>query len=208
MLFDRSVTLRRASLALVAAFLGGFVACGGSGGGDKRNGDEGNDGGATGGRPSFDTGVDENKRPGDLSREELQQVCDATRDYVYSAFSDEDMCRALAAVAGIQSEDPVAACEVAYAACVLLRSETGPFGCVVDEGCDITVAEYEDCVEQMVNTAAPVLTRFPVCENVTPFSLLPLLALSELPACGVVQERCGGLLPDLEGGGMGGASNQ
>jgi hypothetical protein len=148
--------------------------------------------------------VDGNKRPSDLTPGEIAQICEATRTYVYDAVSDADICRVVAGAASLESEDPVAACSAAYDQCLAEREAEGPIGCVVDETCDITVAEYEACVEQMVTIAGPTFTGFPECERVSPLSLLPLLALAELPACTVVTQRCGSPFPDV-GGGLGGA---
>src|SRR5690606_5559955 len=111
-----------------------------------------------------------------LTPTEVEQVCEATRDYVEGSVADDDVCRALAAITTLESEEPVAACEEAYAGCLAQRAvaEEGPLPCVVNEECDITVAEYEACVEELVTTAGPALAEFPSCEDVTPFALLPL----------------------------------
>lgn len=177
----------------------------GSGAGGSTGGSSAATGGssADGGGGSFSTGVDGEKRPADLTPDEIARICGATKSYIHASISDEGMCRVLAATSSAESEDPVTECQAAYDDCVE-RAEEGLIPCLVDDGCDVSVAEYEACVEEMVTTATPIVTRFPACERVTPFSLLPLIGLTSLPACQVVDERCGSILPDL-GGGPGGA---
>lgn len=204
-----------ASAVSVLFLTSGFVACGssdGGGGGTGAGTDTGGGEGSTG--DGFDTGVDGSKRPSDLSPEEIEQICDATQDYVYDAVSDEEICRALAAGVGFQTEDPVAACEASYAACMAAQAAEESSACVVDEDCDITVAEYEACVDELVTKAEPALSGFPPCDDVTPLTLLRLAALADMPACDVVSERCGSVLPELDpgdtdsdGAGSGGTSS-
>lgn len=189
-----------ASAVIALLVAPGFVACGSSGGGDGSSTATGGTEGATGGRAGFDTGVDGSKRPADLTPDEIARICEATQDYVYDAISDEDMCRALAASVGFQTDDPVAACEASYVACMAARGQEESVTCVVDEDCDITVAEYEACVEELVTKAEPAVAGFPACDEVTPFTMLRLVALANMPACDLVSERCGSVLPELDPG--------
>lgn len=146
----------------------------------------------------FDTGVPGDKHSSELTQTEVDQVCDATRDYLEASVDDEDVCRALAAVASARSDEPAAACEAAYAECLDQREAASMLTCVAGgDDCDITVGEYEACVQAFVTSAAPILAKFPTCEDVTRFSLIPLLGLLELPECTSVSERCGLPFPEL-----------
>lgn len=178
------------------------VAACGSAGGSETSGDEPEEeNSATGGQAAqpadgFDTGLPDDKRSSELTPTELDRVCNATRDYIESSVAPEDVCRTLAAVSSAQDDEPVAACEAAYAECLDQRDGAPMLPCAVTDECDVSVAEYEACIEAFVTTAAPIVTQFPACEDVTQLSLLPLLGLLELPDCQGVRERCGLPFPE------------
>lgn len=199
MLRDLRFRSALASALLAIASSWTLSACGGQEGSSDTteptgNSESGAGGADSGSARSFDVGVSGDKHASKLTEDEVDRVCQATRDYAHQFITPEYLCRAAAGMAALDENEGVAQCQESYESCVESASDE-ELACVLGPECDITVGEYETCVEQMVTTAEPILKNFPSCEEVTPFAMLQLALLTELPACRVVQERCGSLLP-------------
>jgi hypothetical protein len=220
---SRSGTLLRLAFVPCLAALWAIPACGGSNnsgsskatggtgsgtGGSSASG--GSSSGGTGGTP-FDTGVDGTKNVSDLTPAEVQQICDATEEAVDREFSEARRCRLVGVTTGFQGENPAADCQAAEQQCLEAPEETAT-ECNVPSDCDITVGEYEACINDSLAVYGSVFGSAPECEGLTQDKLLiwalGLAGFQEPASCAIVEEKCPEALPDtgdIPGGGLGGA---
>jgi hypothetical protein len=217
-----------AFVPFVAAALCAAPACGGSSN-NSSNGATGGTGGGTGGGlgsggsssggtsngsggTPFDTGVDGTKNVSDLTPGEVEQICAATEQAVDREFSEARRCRLVGVTTGFQGENPAADCQAAEQQCLAAPEDTTT-ECNVPSDCDITVGEYEACINDSLAVYGNVFGSAPECEGLTQDKLLiwalGLAGLQEPASCAVVEEKCPEALPDtgdIPGMGLGGES--
>jgi len=164
------------------------------------------------------SGVDGNKTGSELTPAELDQVCEATLNYLEAEIDVADyFCTVagiivgqLAADVGGNDEDIQTACTDAYDTCLdsdELEMVTDNLTCdsTPDEApdCEATVSQYERCMTDSVNQSADYVRSIPSCatlteENVDQAADLVDAAPTEPPvSCEVVDETCPNALAGL-----------
>jgi hypothetical protein len=168
--------------------------------------------GGCGGSGSAGSGVDRNKKLGDLNDAEKKKLCDSFARQVDEKLPQATRCRAQAAGAGFAAllslGDAEEACTTAEAAC--LKEPADIISCdeqALEEfpTCDATVGTIEDCSIGYVSDVSAYAAQFPACKDLTDFiaqaSEDELAALSQRPeppaACEKMPDDCN-FPPELE----------
>jgi hypothetical protein len=117
---------------------------------------------------------------GELSRDDRQNYCQDLAAYAKKQAPSEILCRAqaleAASTAAEAGEDPVAACDVAFDACLQFVDAEYDRLCRtvgVYADCDSTVGDAASCSAQVVDGLADSLESFPTCEQLVEYSQDP-----------------------------------
>jgi hypothetical protein len=141
----------------------------------------------------IETQVDRNRVLADLNAEESLELCIALEDSKRAAVTLEAQCAFASALLGLVSEE---ACQLAYEECISPYIEVSLPVCTPEIaanryiGCELTVAEYLDCVEARLIQAMELASGF-TCTSLE-FSIPP-----RPEACALLQQECRSLTPVL-----------
>ncbi len=153
----------------------------------------------------FSTGIDGNKQTGELSNDEEQAICDEMIDYGGSSFSKEVRCElaSTGAFADWPEDDEGVRqlCQEQFEDCMDSDryEDTAQFCVQAPEGCSVTVAELEECLEIQVSGRKEYLDSMPRCESTTRdeidefnanFENSPLYGLPD--ECRAIEQECQG----------------
>ncbi len=174
--------------------------------------------GCGGGGSAVHSEVDGNKKGSELSAEELDQVCEATLNYLEEQVDvTESTCKiagilggAIAAALGGGDEEIQTTCSDAVDACQnndAVQEGTDNLTCddTPDSApdCDVTVAEYEHCMTDAVNVAADWARSIPKCDSLTEENVDQASDTvrnrpdERPPSCDVVEDACPNALDSL-----------
>lgn len=158
--------------------------------------------GCGGGGP-INSGVDSSKPASELSDDEIEQVCEATVDYIEQQDLHDASCRGQglaaaigAVIVGGGDDEMQDACEVAYDACIDAgpeEADCNPDSVAVDD-CDSTVGEIETCMADSIDEYATTADQIPSCSELTVDSLEDLDDMAEPPeepeSCESLDDTC------------------
>ncbi|MFW6057263.1 MAG: hypothetical protein ACOC9W_00265 [Persicimonas sp.] len=192
----KSISIRGIRAILLIVGLGLFTLnCGGDDANeDSNSADDG-----------FSSGVEGEKRTGDLSDDEEQAICDEMIDYGDFALSQEARCKLHASGGfGVPEEDAALQqyCQERFDDCVEGDEFADPERYCVEapEGCTATVAELEGCLElHLTELNEYFIDTVPECESVTRAELDEFndefersVYFSLPPECEAIDDECDG----------------
>lgn len=142
----------------------------------------------------FNSGLDGSTEVSALSAEDQKTLCEEQADYTERRVDEEALenftCTFLGLVFGGLSnpDDPVAGCQASVDMCKASESDEEEEGGSCDDfttmGCDITVAEYEACLEERVEQINEVAS------SVSCSSMEGDFDVTDGEACAAVAEKC------------------
>lgn len=153
----------------------------------------------------FDSGVDDSKQVSQITPEEAEQLCQSAGDYASEQITREEtkqfscyfggLLAAEFAVALQPTADFQMTCMSSYDECMMQpdmmqTTQDSCSGAMATPNCDITIAEYEDCVQERVQLTKEVLSQVS-CERMT---LQTATSVEDGPNCQAIKDRCPGAL--------------
>lgn len=164
-----------------------------------------------GGGGGVNSGIDDSKPGNELTAQEIDQVCEATLDYVEEQVDLMDLtCRGTGVVAatianglGGGDEDIQAACQAAYEDCLENDAiEDSDWNLTCDDSpdsvpeCDATVGQYETCMTDFVDQFAVYSDEILPCDEINEENIDQVVESAQNPpserppSCEVVDETC------------------
>ncbi len=149
----------------------------------------------------FDSGLDDTKKVDQLTTEESEQLCTSANDYTSSQISTEEtqkfgcyfggLLTAEFTVALNPMADYAQTCTSKYEECLMepaqmQTSEDACMNAMPPSNCDVTIAEYEDCIQERTLLTKQVLADI----SCDPMSLQNALTVEQGPRCQALKEKC------------------
>ena len=149
----------------------------------------------------FDSGVDDSKKVEQITQEEAEQLCSSTGDYASEQITADQTkqfgcyfggLRAAEFMVALQpNADFAMACMTSYDECMMQpdmtqMSQDDCSGAMPPANCDVTVAEYEDCVQERIQLTKEAISQVS-CERM---SLQVITGVEDGPNCQAIKDRC------------------